>query len=213
MEKLIADIKQDTINTSFITGVKQIDPRVIEAIASINREHFVRPADKNFAFEDRPLEIGFGQTISQPFIVALMIHLIEPKKRDIALEVGSGSGYLVAILSRLVKMCYGVELISELAALSVNNLAREKITNVKIIHSDGSLGLPHYAPFDNIIVSAAATKMPQLLLDQLAIGGRLILPKSQSPYEQMLTLIRKKSASEFKIMEILPVRFVPFINS
>lgn len=213
MEKLIADIKQDTLNTAFMTGVKQINQKVLDAIKSIDRGKFVRPQDQVLAYQDHPLDIGYGQTISQPFIVALMIHLIEPQKTDKVLEIGSGSGYLVAVLAKLCQEVYGVEVIEELAKRSTITLQQQGINNAIIVCSDGSLGLPEHAPYDKIIISAATDKLPHILLDELRIGGILVLPKSTSPYEQMLVRISKTSASEFKMMDILPVRFVPLVNA
>jgi protein-L-isoaspartate(D-aspartate) O-methyltransferase len=213
MENLIIDIQQDTMRTASITGVKRIDTRVLEAIKSIDRRAFVRDQDRPHAFLDHPLDIGFGQTISQPFIVALMTHLVEPKDTDKVLEIGSGSGYQAAILSRLCKEVFAIEIIPELVAQSQQVLAKENIHHVTIICSDGNLGLPEHAPFDKIIVSASANKLPECLLDQLRIGGILVLPKNISPYDQMLIRIKKLSPIEYKMSDILPVRFVPLINS
>jgi protein-L-isoaspartate(D-aspartate) O-methyltransferase len=213
MEKLIADIEQDTVHTAFMTGIKHIDAAVLSAIKNTDRKAFVRPQDQNFAYVDRPLEIGFNQTISQPFMVALITQLIEPKPQDKVLEVGSGSGYQVAILSKLCKEVLGLEIIPELAERSRQILKELHINNVTIVCSDGNLGLPTHAPFDKIIISAAANKLPDFLLDQLAVGGIMVLPKTISPFEQMLTRIKKVAACEFKMNDILPVRFVPLVNS
>jgi protein-L-isoaspartate(D-aspartate) O-methyltransferase len=213
MKNLIADIKQDTINTAFITGVKQIDERVLNAFESVDRRDFVLPEDRMHAFMNKPLDIGYGQTISQPFVVALITHLIEPKISDKVLEIGSGSGYQVAILSKLCREVFGIEYIQKLADRSVQVLQKAKIKNATIICGDGNLGLPEHAPFDKIIVSAAANKLPQLLLDQLNVGGILVFPKSLSPYEQMLIRITKTAHTKFNMRDILPVRFVPLVNS
>lgn len=213
MERLIADIEQDAINTAYLTGVKKIDQAVLDALSSIDRSKFVRPQDRALAYEDHALSIGFGQTISQPFIVALMIHLIAPRASDKILEIGSGSGYLVAVLSKLCKMVYGVEIIAALAERSKAILAAEHIKNVCIVCGNGRRGLPEYAPFNKIIVSAAANNLPEALLDQLQIGGVMVLPKSLSPYDQVLVRIDKISYSNFKLVDVLPVRFVPLVNS
>lgn len=212
MEKLLLDIERDTLQTAPITGVKHIDRHVLSAIKCTDRKAFVRPQDQNLAYHDAPLEIGFSQTISQPFIVALMIHLIEPQQQDKVLEVGSGSGYVTAVLSRLCRDVFGIEVIAELAERSRQTLNDLNITNVHIISADGNLGLPTHAPFDKIIISAAAHKLPDILLDQLAIGGILVFPKSLSPFEQMLVRIKKMSSCEFTLHDILPVRFVPLVN-
>lgn len=213
MENLIADIEQDTLNTAFLTGVNRIDPRVLKAIKQVDRRKFVRPEDLGLAFLDHPLDIGYGQTISQPFIVALITHLIEAKPTDKILEIGSGSGYQLAILSMLCREVFGIEFIKELAQRSKEILAKENIHNVTIVCGDGNLGLPEQALFDKIIISAAANKLPMRLLDQLAVDGIMVLPKNVSPSEQMLIKINKMSASEFKMTDILPVRFVPLVNS
>jgi protein-L-isoaspartate(D-aspartate) O-methyltransferase len=213
MENLIADIEQDTLNTAFLTGVKHIDPRVLEAMKQVDRRKFVRPEDMAQAFADHPLDIGHGQTISQPFIVALITHLIEPKSTDKVLEIGSGSGYQVAVLAKLCREVFGIEFIKELALQSKQVLAKENIRNATIVCGDGNLGLPEEALFDKIIVSAAANKLPMRLLDQLAQDGIMVLPKNVTAYEQMLVKINKISPSEFKMTDILPVRFVPLVNS
>lgn len=196
-----------------MTGVKQIDKRVLHAVRAVDRSAFVRAEDRGRAFIDHPLEIGFGQTISQPFIVALITHLIEPKAQDRVLEVGSGSGYQAAILSKLCHEVFGIEVIKELAERSRENLAHEHITNVSIVCGDGNIGLFEHAPFHKIIVSAAASKLPAHLLDQLVVGGLMVLPKTISHYDQILIRVKKISQSEFTMTDILPVRFVPLVNS
>ncbi|HXW53139.1 MAG TPA: protein-L-isoaspartate(D-aspartate) O-methyltransferase, partial [Myxococcota bacterium] len=193
-------------------GVKRIDSRVLDAMRAIDRRHFVRPRDVNLAYGDYPLDIGYGQTISQPFIVALVTHLIEPKPTDKVLEVGSGSGYQAAILSKLCQKVFGIEVIEALCEQARKNLAAANIENVTIVFGDGSLGLKEEAPFDKIIVSAASSKLPSPLLDQLVVGGMLVMPKQSSPADQMLIMIKKTSKTESTIKDILPVRFVPLIN-
>ena len=195
-----------------MTGIKKIDAKVLEAIRTTDRSKFVRPVDRPFAYEDHPLAIGYGQTISQPFIVALMAHLIEPKKSDKILEVGSGSGYLVAVLAKLCKSVFGIEIVAPLAEHAKMILAQEKINNVTIVCGNGNLGLPKYAPFNKIIVSAATHHLPEALLDQLEVGGTMVLPKTLSTYDQVLVRVDKKSAAGFKVVDVLPVRFVPLIN-
>lgn len=142
-----------------------------------------------------------------------MIHLIEPKENDKVLEVGAGSGYLVAVLSKLCKQIFGIEVIEELKKRAEENLRNHKIHNVEIIFSDGTAGLKSHAPFDKIIVSAAATRLPEPLLEQLVLGGIMVIPKNISPFQQMLIRINKISKTEFKMTDILPVRFVPLVNS
>lgn len=213
MENLIADIEQDTANTTFLTGVKEIDKRVIDAFRALDRRQFVRPEDASQAYEDRPIDIGFGQTISQPFIVALITHLVEPKDTDVILEVGSGSGFQVALLAKLCRHVFGLEIIPELAKRSVHALQAAGILNATILSTDGTVGLAEHAPFNKIIVSAAANRLPYTLLDQLVVGGIMVLPKTMSSYDQMLIRVDKISDTEFKMSDILPVRFVPLVNS
>lgn len=213
MEKLLTDIERDTLQTAPITGIKHIDKRVLNAIKNTDRKAFVRPQDSNLAYQDIPLEIGFSQTISQPFIVALMINLIEPQQQDKVLEVGSGSGYVTAVLSKLCREVFGIEVIAKLAERSQQTIKELNITNVHIVSADGRVGLPSHAPFDKIIISAATHKLPDILLDQLAIGGILVFPKNLSPFEQMLVRIKKMSSCEFTLHDILPVRFVPLVNT
>lgn len=213
MEKLLAEIEQDAAHSAFITHIKHIDARVLSAIKNTDRKAFVRPIDQKNAYLDQALDIGFSQTISQPFIVALVTHLIEPKPSDKVLEVGSGSGWQAAVLSKLVKQVYGIEVIHDLAERSRQVLADLHINNVTIVCANGNLGLGAQAPFDKIIISAAANKLPDGLLDQLAVGGIMVLPKSVNPFEQMLTKIKKISSCEYAMHDILPVRFVPLVNS
>lgn len=186
---------------------------MLEAFRTLDRRQFVRAEDSMHAYGDHPIDIGFGQTISQPFIVALITHLIEPKETDVVLEIGSGSGFQVALLAKLCRHVFGIEIIPELVQRSRIALTDAGIKNATILENDGNLGLPEHAPFDKIIISAAANKLPYALLDQLAVGGIMVLPKCMSPYDQMLIRIEKTSPSEFKMSDILPVRFVPLVNS
>lgn len=212
MENLIADIEQDTINTSSTTGVKKIDSSIITAIKNTDRRHFVLEHDQQLAYADFPLNIGCGQTISQPFIVALMVHLIRPKANDVVLEIGSGSGYTVAVLSKLCRRVIGIEIIEELANRSRSILQKQAISNATILCQNGIFVTKEYAPFDKIIVSAATKTIPEVWLEHLAIGGFMVLPKSLNDYDQMLIRIQKISAHECYIENILPVRFVPLVS-
>lgn len=213
MKKLIKDIEEETSKTSFFTGVHKLDRSVIDAIKSVDRAQFVPSALCDQAYEDYPLSIGFGQTISQPFIVALMTHLLEVKPEHKILEIGSGSGYQLAILAKLAREVYGIEFVPELAKLAQSNLQSAHITNAHVLTGDGNEGLSEKAPFDRIIVSAAAQKVPPKLLEQLAIGGIMVIPKNISGSDQMLIRITKSSADDLLCEDILPVRFVPLVNS
>lgn len=185
----------------------------MDAIRSVDRALFVTTINLPHAYEDRPLPIGYGQTISQPFIVALMTQLLDVQPNEKVLEVGSGSGYQLAILAKLASQVFGVELVPELCEQAKLNLARAGIINATVICADGNLGLPEHASYDKIITSAAAFNIPEKLLEQLAVGGILVIPQGSSPLNQMLLRIKKTGPHSFDTNDIIPVRFVPLINS
>ncbi len=182
--------------------------RVLEAMGRIPRHEFVPNSVRQLAYEDHPLSIGEGQTISQPYIVALMTQVADPLPDHRALEVGTGSGYQAAVLSELVKEVYTIEIVPSLARQATETLKRLGYHNVEVRLGDGYAGWPEKAPFDIILVTAAADRIPQPLLDQLAVGGRLVMPVGQVGGVQTLTLvIREKDG--FKKRQITGVRFVP----
>jgi protein-L-isoaspartate(D-aspartate) O-methyltransferase len=184
------------------------DERVIDAIAAVPRELFVPPAMKAAAYVDAPLRIGGGQTISQPTVVARMCELLELSPSDRVLDVGSGSGYHAAVLSRLCANVDGVELDPRLAVRATRSLAAAGIDNVTIVAGDGSLGLPERAPFDAINVAATARdEVPPALEQQLASGGRLIAPLAHGNSEHLVLVRRGPAGLERLLLE--PVRFVP----
>jgi protein-L-isoaspartate(D-aspartate) O-methyltransferase len=166
------------------------DPRVLGAMAAVPRHRFVEPALYADAYDDRPLPIGFDQTISQPYMVARATELAEPRPADRALEVGAGCGYQAAVLAELCREVFAVEIIPELAARARATLTELGYTNVSVESFDGSGGWPEHAPFDVIVVSAGAPRVPPLLVDQLADGGRMVIPVGP-PQEQELALIRR----------------------
>jgi protein-L-isoaspartate(D-aspartate) O-methyltransferase len=189
-------------------GIK--DPRVLAAMQEIPRHLFVPTQYDHAAYDDNPLPIGSGQTISQPYIVALMTELLHPKATDTMLEIGAGSGYQAAILSRLVKRLITIERITTIANLARTNLKALGIDNVVVIEGDGSLGYPDNAPYDGIIITAATPKMPQPLLGQLAEGGILVAPVGGRDTQDLITIY--KQGNSF-IQEIHGgVRFVPLIG-
>lgn len=165
------------------------DARVLAAMGKVPRENFVAGGDMAFAYEDRPLSIGFGQTISQPFMVARATELAAPSPGDRALEVGAGCGYQTAVLSELCAQVYGIEVVPELAARAAHTLADLGRHNVTIACFDGSGGWAEHAPYDVIVVSAAAPRVPAMLVAQLAGGGRLVVPVGQGD-GQVLTRVR-----------------------
>jgi protein-L-isoaspartate(D-aspartate) O-methyltransferase len=187
-------------------GADHLDERLVEALTAVPRHRFVPAPLAPLAYQDTPLPIGFDKTISQPFIAALMIELLAPQPGDSVLEVGTGFGYQAAILARLAGRVWSVEVIEEFAHAAKSRLDELGVTNVAIRVGDGSRGWPEHAPFDAILVTAAASRVPEPLVDQLEVGGRLVIPLGP-PEAQRLTLIRKLSASEVEVREVLPVRF------
>jgi len=186
------------------------DPGVLAAMLEIPRHLFIPPPYDRAAYDDNPLPIGKGQTISQPYIVALMTELLHPKPTDNILEIGAGSGYQAAILSRLVRRLTSIERITTVANLARANLKSVGINNVDIIDGDGSLGYPDNAPYDGIIITAATPDVPQPLIEQLADGGTLVAPVGGRDIQDLITL--HKNGGSY-IQELHGgVRFVPLIG-
>ena len=182
---------------------------VIAAMLKVPRHMFVPDDMVPYAYDDYPLPIGEGQTISQPYIVALMTELLEPKPTDVVLEIGTGSGYQAAVLAQIVKRVYSVERISKLAEFAKKNLRMLGINNVEVVLGDGWYGLPEHAPYNGIIVTAAPEDVPKPLLDQLADEGRLVIPIGTD--FQRLWVIRREGEI-FERIPSIPVRFVPLIS-
>jgi protein-L-isoaspartate(D-aspartate) O-methyltransferase len=190
-------------------GIK--DEIVLSAIGNTPRHIFVDEALSIRAYEDVSLPIGFGQTISQPYIVARMSELLRNgKPLEKIMEIGTGCGYQTAVLSKLAKEVYSVERIRPLVMKARGHLRELKCVNVKLAHADGNIGLADLAPFDAILVTAAASHIPQDLLDQLAVGGRLIIPVGTD--EQVLYLVERVSQSEYRQTKLEPVKFVPLLG-
>jgi protein-L-isoaspartate(D-aspartate) O-methyltransferase len=183
------------------------DHRVLAVMGQVPRERFVPAPIRKYAYEDHPLPIGLGQTISQPYIVALMTQLARPMPNDRVLEVGVGSGYQAAILAGLSKRVYGVEILAPLATAARERLVSLGCTNVTLRSGDGYQGWPEHAPFDVIVVSAAPDRVPPPLIDQLAPGGRLVIPVGR--YSQDLVLIEKRRDGTLSRSSVAPVQFVP----
>jgi protein-L-isoaspartate(D-aspartate) O-methyltransferase len=183
------------------------DQRVLDALGTVPRHEFVPKALERFAYVDGPLPIGYGQTISQPFVVAFMTEQLNPKPTDRVLEIGTGSGYQAAVLSRLVAEVYTIEIIEPLARRAEADLKRLGYNNVKVLAGDGYRGWPEHAPFDAIIVTCAPDHIPQPLVEQLRDGGRMIIPVGALE-DQQLYLLQKRGA-RVEQQAILPVRFVP----
>jgi protein-L-isoaspartate(D-aspartate) O-methyltransferase len=183
------------------------DARVLAAMREVPRHLFVPEARRGESYEDWPLPIGEGQTISQPYIVALMTSLLEPEPGDKVLEIGTGSGYQAAVLSRLVREVYSIEILEPLGRQAERSLAAQGYRNVKLRIGDGYQGWPEEAPFDGIIVTAAApSEPPRPLLDQLKVGGKMVVPVGRF-FQDLLVIT--KSADGIEKRTIIPVRFVP----
>jgi protein-L-isoaspartate(D-aspartate) O-methyltransferase len=185
------------------------DERVLEAMASVPREEFLAPRMRRHAYEDRALAIECGQTISQPLVVALMGQAAAPRPDDIALEVGTGSGYAAAILSRLCRKVISIEREPALAEHAAETLRRLGFDNVEVAVGDGSLDWPAEAPYDVILVAAAARGVPQALIDQLADGGRLVIPVALAAEEPQDLRVYTKRGGEVTYRSLFPVLFVP----
>lgn len=183
------------------------DPEVLQAMEEVDRALFVPVDLQEKAYEDRPLPIGKDQTISQPYIVAYMAEQLQLKKDEKILEVGTGCGYNAAVLSRLVKVVYSVEIIGWLAELAEENLAKTGFGNIYTRHGDGYAGWPTEAPFDAIILTAAPPRIPSPLKDQLKVGGKILAPVGR--VSQKLVLLHKTGPETFEEKTLLPVRFVP----
>ena len=212
-----AGLRRDMLNTiarlasltAQGTGIETIDPAVMAAIERVPRHEFVPEEVESSAYANRPLSIGHGQTISQPYIVALMTHLLEVEAGGRTLEIGTGSGYQAAVLAELDAHVHTIEIVEPLAGRAARRLARLGYDGVRTRLGDGYYGWPEAAPFDAIVVTAAAAHVPPPLVEQLAPGGVLVIPVGEPFAVQLLLLVRKQETGEVNVRQILPVRFVP----
>ena len=202
-------IARTTAQTAASTGVEAIDPKVMAALDRVPRHEFVPDSLSDLAYENRPLPIGHGQTISQPYIVALMTHLLGLAPHHRVLEIGTGSGYQAAVLAELVEQVHTIEIVPPLAQLAHERLPRLGYGNAQVRLGDGYHGWPDASPFDAIVVTAAASHVPPPLVAQLAPGGVLVIPVGEQFSVQMLLFVRKRANGEVTVRQILPVRFVP----
>jgi protein-L-isoaspartate(D-aspartate) O-methyltransferase len=206
---LIGEIAGDVRATASYLGRRELDPRVLAALGKVPRQEFVPLAERDRAYFNEPLPIGHGQTISQPYIVAVMTDLLDPKPGDRVLEIGTGSGYQAAVLAELVKEVYTIEIIEPLGQAAAERLRSLGYANVSTRIGDGYYGWPDKAPFDGIVVTAAADHVPPPLLAQLKPGGRMVIPVGSRYLTQQLVLIRKNQDGTLQTRQLLPVRFVP----
>ena len=213
LARLLKEIEVEARQTAPYTGIAAFDARVLQALADVPRAEFVPADERVSAYLDVPLPIGHGQTISQPYIVALMTDLLRPAAGDKVLEVGAGSGYQAAVLARLVRQVHTVEIVPALARACRERLARLGIANVTVHAGDGSAGLPDEAPFAAIMVTAAARRVPPALVEQLKNGGRLALPLGEAGGPQDLVLLAKDPRGAVTAQSVLPVRFVPLTGA
>ena len=204
-----ADLVDEVRRYADLAGGESFGDDVLQSLNTIERHKFVPPDQVPYAYENRPLRIGYGQTISQPYIVALMTKLLDTKPGDVVLEVGTGSAYQAAILSPLVEHVYTIEIIEALASDAGERLQRLGFENVTTRLGDGYFGWEEHAPFDSIIVTAAATHVPPPLVEQLRSGGRMVIPVGGRFTTQWLLLIEKNDDGEIVTRQIAPVRFVP----
>jgi len=191
-------------------GIKS--KRVLDAMNSVPRHMFVPVGYRRGSYFDQPLPIGLGQTISQPYIVALMTEMLDVNSDDVVLEVGTGSGYQAAVISTIVKKLYTIEIIEELGMQAADLLKSLEYDNVEVMISDGGLGLPEKAPFDAIIVTAAAPEIPDPLIKQLKPGGRMVIPVDNNSYSQDLLIVQKDKNGNIETKSTIPVRFVPLVK-
>jgi len=206
MIEQIEDVARDVRSA----GVpRQIDTRVLAAMGQVPRHEFVPEADRSLAYADRPLPIGYGQTISQPYIVALMTHLLAVEAGDIVLEVGTGSGYQAAVLDALGVEVRSIEIVAPLAEQAIVRLDRLGYRRTEVRTGDGYFGWPEAAPFDAIVVTAAGGHVPPPLIEQLRPGGRMVIPVGAAFQVQYLMLVTKNELGEVSSDILLPVRFVP----
>ena len=210
---MVADIEADVRLTRRSLDKQELDPRVLQAMATVPRHELVPERQRDAAYENRPLPIGHGQTISQPYIVAIMTDLLETGANSRVLEVGTGSGYQAAVLAEIVEQVYTMEIVEPLGLRARRDLDRLGYDNIKVRIGDGYYGWEEHAPFDAIVVTAAASHIPPPLIKQLTPGGRMIIPVGSRFMVQQLVLVEKDSDGQVVTRQILPVRFVPLTGS
>ncbi len=211
-EQLVREIEAEYRDTAAWTGRSKMDPKVRAAIAKVPRHAFVLEAERNLAYVNVALPIGHGQTISQPYIVAIMTDLLDLEPNHVVLEVGTGSGYQAAVLAELTERVYSVEFVQELSDRARETLAVLGYDNVELRVGDGRRGWPERAPYDAIIVTAATPEIPPPLLEQLKRGGRMVVPVGEPYFSQDLMRVEKDADGKITERPLLPVGFVPLVR-
>jgi len=209
--RLVAEVDAMYAATKLETGFATMSPQVRAALGKVERHRFVPAGQQSLAYRNHPLPIGSGQTISQPYIVALSTDLVLPQAGQRVLEIGTGSGYQAAMLAEIVGRVYSIELVESLGRAAADKLAAAGYSNVEVRIGDGYAGWPEQAPFDAIVVTAAAPKVPQALVEQLKPGGRMVIPVGASQEAQQLLVIVKRADGTVERKSVLAVRFVPLV--
>ncbi len=212
-QRMVAEIVDDVVETASQLGRDQLNPRVLDALRNVKRHEFVPLENRKRAYKNRPLPIGHGQTISQPYMVAIMTDLLDLDPGDKVLEVGTGSGYQAAILGELIDRVYTIEIIPPLAKEAGERLKHLHYDNIETRVGDGYYGWKEQAPFDAIVVTAAASHIPPPLIRQLKPGGRMVVPVGSRFMTQELLLVEKNAAGDVTTRQLLPVIFVPLTGS
>lgn len=207
--RMIKDIEKEVALTRSLIGKDALDSRVMSVMRQVRRHEFLPEDLRYLAYDDSPVPIGSGQTISQPYIVALMTDLLNTEPTDVILEIGTGSGYQAAILSKLVAQVYSIEIIETLAKKARKRLAELGFDNVEVRNDNGYYGWPEHAPFDGIIVTAAAPHIPPALIDQLRVGASLVIPVGLLHCYQELLVLNKINDNQIDSRKVLAVSFVP----
>ena len=211
--RLVAEVEAMYVETRGHTGLPSMSPGVRAALGKVERHRLVPPEQRALAYRNHPLPIGQGQTISQPYIVALSTDLLALQAPHVVLEVGTGSGYQAAVLAEIVQRVFSIEIVESLAVAAGKNLKDLHYQNIEIRIGDGYLGWPERGPFDAIVVTAAAPRVPEALVAQLKPGGRMVIPVGAAGEVQELLLIVKNADGKLERKSVLPVRFVPLVPS
>jgi len=209
--RMVSEVEAMYAETRSETGLPAMSPAVRKAMGKVERHRLVPASEASRAYRNHPLPIGSGQTISQPYIVALSSDLLDPKPTDTILEVGTGSGYQAAVLAEIVARVYSIEIIEPLGKAAAKRLEELGYGNIEVKIGDGYKGWPEKAPFNGIVVTAAAPRVPQALVDQLKPGGRLVIPVGGDGGTQYLKVLTKRADGGVDEKRVLPVRFVPLV--